>query len=101
TYLESRGLVRSEGLDQYVALLPPADEGWPGPGLRVGADAALAPSSVVELTDGQRFTGVPTGKAGDQTALEWARTDFGTISIPLELVRRGCAAAEDSRGAAG
>lgn len=84
TYLDPRGQVRTETLDQYAALLPAdAADGAAGDPLR--------PTTTVDLADGRRFSGHPTGKAGDDTVLEWRCPELGdnfVIPIPLELVRR-------------
>ena len=85
TYLDSKGQVRNEALDQYAALLP-ADV---APGASGGV--LLRPTTTVDLADGRRFSGHPTGKAGDDTMLEWRCPELGdnfVLSIPLELVRR-------------
>jgi hypothetical protein len=88
TYLDSRGQMRTEGLDRYVALLP-APGGPPGAGVP-GAEETRTPTTTVDLADGQRFAGHPTGRA-DEEFLEWKNPDFGELGImpiPLEAVRR-------------
>lgn len=89
TYLDALGLQRTEGLDQLIGLLPPepAERGAGAPA-RISPAPAGAAAAWVDLADGQRFTGLPLARPGDDAALEWNSADFGTISLPLEAVRR-------------
>jgi hypothetical protein len=98
TYLDALGLQRTEGLEEFLGLLGAEDGGLGAPALADQATDPEAPTlgpprpspflSMVELTDGQRFAGLPAGKPGDDIVMEWNTAEFGDLQIPLELVRR-------------
>jgi hypothetical protein len=80
TSVDARGLMQTESLEQYVAMVPGADEAAP---------LGVAQRPAVELSDGRRFVGLPTGRAGDTETLEWKAAEFESpLSIPLEDIRR-------------
>jgi len=102
-YLDSGGLPRSEPIADYLALLPgsaeaatprrtiiPADTEPQGP---PELSAASPPAAMLELTDGQRFAGLPTpsdpGAAPQNPdTIRWTHPVLGPLEIKLDQVRR-------------
>jgi hypothetical protein len=86
TYTDSAGLVRKESRDEFLAMLPQAQDAG------VAAATALRPPSVVELVDGQRFAGalgaIPTTQAAPAETIAWDHPTLGTIELKLDHIRR-------------
>lgn len=85
TYYDTRGQMRTDGLDRYIALLPVVEPAR----APQSPSAEPAATTTVDLADGQRFAGHPTGRP-DDAVLEWKNPDFGDhgiMPIPLDLVR--------------
>ena len=88
-----RGLVRTRGLGETLALVP----GWwaeaspGGAGGHTDAPAPLrisAPEPFVELVDGQRFVGRPGRIGAEGEAIAWVHEKFGTLMLPIDEVAR-------------
>jgi hypothetical protein len=79
TYTDSAGLSRTESVDEFVALVPPAGA--------AKSFTAAATMSALELTDGQRFFGdlAPAGAARD--SVRWSHPTLGTLEFKLDQVR--------------
>lgn len=97
TYVDAEGLVRTEPVEEYVALLAAG-----------GAGEAGAEASVLELVDGQRLIGAPVkaaggaGGAGGADSVGWVHPVFGALEVPIDRVLRiGLAEVEGGGGGAG
>lgn len=81
TYVDAGGLVRTEPLAEFVALLPARTDGAEPP-------SPPRPAPALWLTDGQRFAGaLRRGEAAGET-VRWEHPVFGPIDVPLEIVSR-------------
>ncbi len=74
TYSDESGLLRTESVSEYVAVLAPA-----APDVPEG-------TSMIWFTDGRRLTGSVRPAEGD--ALNWSHPVFGVVRVRLDDVRR-------------
>jgi hypothetical protein len=85
TYTDSAGLLRKESRDEFLAVLPQAQD------LGAAAATALRPPSVAELVDGQRYAGragaVPS-RSSPGESIAWEHAALGTLDLKLDDLRR-------------
>ncbi len=87
-YEDERGRRRQATVGGFVGLLPPLPAD-PAPARPATAPAdPAAPPGVLELTDGQRFPGVPAPTGGGDDSLEWDHPIFGRVAVPLDSIAR-------------
>ena len=85
-YSDAAGLVRTETLGEYLAVLSPT------PGSGAGAEGgrpAPHPSSILELRDGQRFVGALSSaeQRGSTETVLWEHAALGLMEFKLDEVR--------------
>lgn len=80
SYTDSSGLVRSEAIGEFLAVLSPTAE----------EKSHLRPASLIELNDGERFVGVLIGDSRSDKAdsILWEHAALGIMEFKLDALKR-------------
>ncbi len=93
SYTDAAGLVRSEPVSEYLALIPPTEApakpaSTAGPRTGEGEAVTARAWSVIDLTDGERFFGDVGPGAPGRDALRWVHPVLGPMEFKIDQVRR-------------